>query len=233
MKGKSNMNYTTLLFDLDDTLFDFLASEKRAINFLMGDYGIEPTEEQHRLYSEINAAKWKKLEKGELTRKELGIERFADFFEQIGIDADPVEANRKYMEYLSQPGILLDGALETCKKLSEKYSLYLITNGTGFVQRGRLKNSPLMLYIKAVFISEDIGFNKPSREYFDYVLANIDEKDKSKVLVIGDSLSSDIAGAKNSGLDACWVNRKSSAEKAEAKFTVNNVSELADGLLLN
>lgn len=222
------MNYTTLLFDLDDTLFDFGASEKRAINLLMSDYDVEPTEEQHRLYSDINASKWKKLEKGELTRKELGIERFADFFEQISVDADPVEANRKYMEYLSQPGILLDGALDTCKKLSEKYSLYLITNGTGFVQRGRLKNSPLMKYIEAVFISEDIGFNKPSREYFDYVLANIDEKDKSKILVIGDSPSSDIAGAKNSGLDACWVNRRCSDEKLDVKFTVNNVDKLLE-----
>lgn len=224
------MIYSTLLFDLDDTLFDFLASEKHAIKLLISDYGIDPTEEQHRLYSAINASKWKKLERGELTRNELGIERFADFFEQVGIDVDPAEANRKYMEYLSQPGILLDGALDTCKKLSEKYTLYLITNGTGFVQRGRLKNSPLMKYIKAVFISEDIGFNKPSREYFDYVLANTDEKDKSKVLVIGDSLSSDIAGAKNSGLDACWVDRRSLGKGNEAKFVIKSVTELPEML---
>ncbi len=220
------MSYTTLLFDLDNTLFDFYASEKRAIELLMKNYGVEPTNEQYRIYSEINDAKWKKLEKGELTRKELGTERFADYFKCLNIDADPAEANRAYMDFLSQPGILLDGALEVCAELSRKYTLYLVTNGTGFVQRGRLKNSPLTEYISDVFISEDIGYNKPSKEYFDYVLAHIDEKDKDKILVIGDSLSSDIAGAENSGLDACWVNRTDINSPCSAKYTVHSVTEL-------
>lgn len=222
------MQYTTLLFDLDDTLFDFEASEMRAIGLLMRNYGIEPTQEQYRLYSEINASKWKKLEKGELTRGELGVQRFADFFGCLCLNADPTQANRMYMDYLSLPGILLDGVLEVCEKLSEIYSLYLITNGTGFVQRGRLLNSPLNEYVSGVFISEDIGFNKPAKGFFDYVFAHIDEKDKSKMLVIGDSLSSDIAGARNSNLDACWVDRGSLGKGDEAKFVIKSVTELPE-----
>ena len=112
------------------------------------------------------------------------------------------------MQFLVQASFILDCALEICKKLSGNYSLYLVTNGTKIVQKGRLSGSPIMKYIKDVFISEEIGFNKPQKEYFDYVLEHIEEKDKTKILVVGDSLSSDIAGAENSGLDSCWVNTK-------------------------
>lgn len=222
------MKYTTLLFDLDETLFDFSKSEKYAIDKLMELYKIPVSEEKRRLYSEINAEKWRKLERGEVTRAELGKERFDDFFAALGVAADAVEANRSYMNFLSQAGFILDGALETCRTLSGKYSLYLITNGASVVQHGRLGGSPIMRYIKEAFISEDIGFNKPQKEYFDYVLAHIDEKDKSKMLVIGDSLSSDIAGAINSGIDSCWVNRKNADIDSGATYTIGYVIELTE-----
>ena len=225
---KKVLKYTTLLFDLDETLFDFLKSEEYAACKLMEVYGIPATKDNYELYSAINAEKWLMLEKGEITRPKLLVERFADFFDRVGAKADPAEVNITYMKLLSQAGFMLDGALDTCRILSEKYTLYLVTNGTKYVQTGRLSNSPIMEYIKGVFISEDIGYNKPQKEYFDYVLAHIEEKDKSKILVIGDSLSSDIAGAVNSGLDCCWVNRKKQAVDSPATFEIGDVTELLD-----
>lgn len=220
------MKYTTLLLDLDETLFDFSKSERYAIDRLMEKYNIPVTEENRKLYSAINDSKWKKLERGELTRPQLFKERFSDFFEKTGATADTSEANLSYMKFLSQASFILDGALETCEKLSKSYSLYLVTNGTKIVQNGRLSGSPIMKYIKDVFISEEIGLNKPQKEYFDYVLAHIDEKDKSKILVVGDSLSSDIAGALNSGLDSCWVNRKNQSVESGATYTVGSINEI-------
>lgn len=220
------MKYTTLLLDLDETLFDFSKSEKFAIDKLMEKYNIPVTEENRRLYSKINDEKWKKLERGELTRPQLFRERFDDFFKKKDVTADTDEANLSYMQFLSQASFILDGALETCKKLSGNYSLYLVTNGTKIVQNGRLSGSPIMKYIKDVFISEEIGFNKPQKEYFDYVLEHIEEKDKTKILVVGDSLSSDIAGAENSGLDSCWVNRKNQKTVSDATYTISCITEI-------
>lgn len=222
------MKYTTLLLDLDETLFDFSKSEKIAIDKLMEKYNIPVTEENRRLYSKINDEKWKKLERGELTRPQLFRERFDDFLKKTGVTADTDEANLSYMQFLSQASFILDGALETCKKLSENYSLYLVTNGTKIVQKRRLSGSPIMKYIKDVFISEEIGFNKPQKEYFDYVLEHIEEKDKTKILVVGDSLSSDIAGAENSGLDSCWVNRKNQKTVSDATYTISCITEIFD-----
>lgn len=224
------MKYTTLLFDLDETLFDFTKSEKYAIDKLMELYDIPVSDENRKLYSAINAEKWRKLERGEVTRAELGKERFDNFFTAVGASGDAVEANRSYMTFLSQASFILDGALEVCRELSEKYSLYLITNGASVVQHGRLDGSPIMKYFKAAFISEDIGLNKPQREYFDYVIDHIEESDRSKILVIGDSLSSDIAGAINSGLDSCWVNRKNAETDCGATYTIGYVTDLI-GLL--
>ncbi len=224
------MKYTTLLIDLDETLFDFSKSEKFAIDKLMEKYNIPVTEENRRLYSAINDEKWKKLERGELTRQQLFHERFAGFLKKTGVTADTDEANLSYMKFLSQASFILDGALETCKKLSENYSLYLVTNGTKIVQNGRLNGSPIMKYIKGVFISEEIGFNKPQKEYFAYVLEHIEERDKKKILVVGDSPSSDIAGAINSGLDSCLVNRKNQNVESGATYTISYITEIFEVL---
>lgn len=222
------MKYTTLLIDLDDTLFDFKKSEETAIDRLMESYGIPVTQENRELYSAINDSKWKLLEKGKITRAKLSTERFADFFEKVEVNADPTKADMAYKSFLAKTHFPFEGAIEACAELSKNYSLFIITNGASRVQKGRLSNSPIMKYVKDVFISEDIGFNKPSKGYFDYVLEHIEEKDKSKILVVGDSLSSDIAGAKNSGLDACWVNRNSSDISGDLALEIKSVTELVE-----
>ncbi len=219
------MKYTTLLFDLDDTLLDFGKAEDNAITLLLEKYNLPASEKNKRLYSELNKSKWTALEKGEITRKELFATRFPDFFAALGVEADGAKANEEYISFLGKGHFLLDGALETCRQLSEKYSMYIITNGAKKAQDGRLRNSPLMQYFDGVFISEEIGFDKPKKEYFDYVCDHIPEKDKSKILVIGDSLSSDIAGAVSYGLDCCWVNRGAERE-TDANYTVKKTEDL-------
>lgn len=222
------MKYTTLLLDLDETIFDFKKTEYIAIKKLMKSFDIEPTDENVKLYSGINDEKWHMLERKEITREQLFVSRFEDFFKRLNVNADAVKANEEYIGYVAQGGYILDGAIETCEKLSKEYKLYIITNGSKRSQTGRLSNSPILEYIENVFISEDIGHNKPSKEYFDYVLSHIDEKDKSKILVVGDSLQSDIKGAVNSGLDSCWINRK--GEKSDAPAyelkSINDIFEI-------
>ncbi len=219
------MKYTTLLFDLDDTLMDFGKAEENAINKLFDKYGIPATEKNIQLYIKMNKAKWTALEKGEITRKELFSTRFSDFFSTLGVEADGIKANEEYISFLAEGSFIIGGALEVCRELCKKYKMYIITNGALKAQEGRLTNSPLMKYFDGVFVSEKIGFDKPKREYFDYVFSNIEENDKSKILVIGDSLYSDIAGAVGYGLDSCWLN--GGEEKAsDATYQIKSLEEL-------
>lgn len=224
------MKYTTLLFDLDDTLMDFKKAEENAIEKLLLKYSLPATKENKRLYSVTNQSKWKALEKGEITRKELFETRFPDYFKALGVEADGAQANADYMYFLSQGRFVIDGAEDICRELKKKYSMYIITNGAKIVQQGRLTDLPLMQYFDGVFISEEVGFDKPKKEYFDHVFLNIPEKDKSKCLVIGDSLSSDITGAVNYGIDSCWISEKTSSE-IQPTYQISSLKELRDILI--
>lgn len=219
------MKYTTLLFDLDETLMDFKKAEDNAISLLLEKYGLEPTEERKTLYSQINQMKWKALEQGKITRKQLFVSRFTELFEALGIVADVTEANDEYLSFVAQGRFVFDGAEEICRELSKNFKMYIITNGSKKAQDGRLKNLPLAEYFDGVFVSEEIGHNKPEKEYFDYVFAHIDEKEKSKCLVIGDSLTSDIAGAVNYGIDSCWLN-KGEYRESPATYQIKKLDEL-------
>ncbi len=223
------MKYTTLLFDLDETLMDFKKAEDNAISLFFKKYGINPSVENKSIYSEINKRKWKALERGEITRRKLFLSRFEELFGIFGIVADAAAANDEYLSFMAEGRFVFDGAEEICRRLSENYKLYIITNGSKKAQDGRLKDLPLMKYFENVFISEEIGFDKPYREYFDYVFEHIAETDKSKCLVIGDSLTSDIAGAVNYGIDSCWLNPGEYCE-SPATYQIKKLDELFDVL---
>ncbi len=206
-----NKKYSTLLFDADNTLLDFSKSERLSLIKTMNDYGVPVNETNIRTYVDINNSLWKRLEKKEITKPELKKIRYRLFFEAINFpfDGDPFEVNEHYLALLSQCGYTMDGAAELTEKLSlAGYELYIVTNGVAKTQAQRLEKSGLLPYIRDVFVSETVGFPKPDKRFFDYVLENIPEKDKSKIIVIGDSLSSDICGAVNSGLDSIWLNMK-------------------------
>lgn len=203
--------YTTILFDADDTLLDFHGDEKRALIKVMEEYGVPVSDENCNCYSQINDGLWKRYEKGEIQKEDIKKTRFRLFFEHLQVEDgyDSLEVNNKYMTYLSGGGSTLEGATDLCRRLKEKgYDLYLVTNGTQWVQEPRLKKSGLLPYITEVFISDSIGYQKPRKEFFDKVFEDIAEKDKSRIILVGDSLSSDIKGAMNAGIDSVWFNPK-------------------------
>ena len=216
------MKYTTILFDSDDTLLDFKASEKQAIYRAFEIAGLPFDEEMRAVYSGINHGLWKALERGETTTEELLCERFRRLFEHCGYDYDPKAMNDLYFRCLSETAFTMEGAVEMLKYLHGRYELGIITNGVGYIQTARLDNADIRKYIKHLFISGEIGATKPDKAFFDHVLSRIDEKDKSKILVVGDSLTSDIKGALNSGLDCVYIG----SSENQATYSVSSITEL-------
>ncbi|MBQ4105306.1 MAG: YjjG family noncanonical pyrimidine nucleotidase [Clostridia bacterium] len=200
----SNTRFDTILLDADETIFDFLQAEKISLLDTAEKFGISATDSDAKKYSEINLSLWKKLELGAVSREELKVLRFKEWFDYMGVEnicAD--DFCKHYEQKLGNTGILLDGALDFVQKLSMHCNVYIVTNGTAVCQEGRMKNSPVREYIKGMYISEKIGFSKPDKRYFDYVFKDIGITDFSRVIIVGDSLSSDMQGGKNAGIATC------------------------------
>ena len=195
-----------LFLDLDDTILDFRKAEYIAIGKTIGDFGVEPTDEVRKLYHEINKWHWEQLELGTLTREEVLVNRFGVLFEKLGKTVDAVACARAYEKNLSQGHWFLPGAEETVDALSKKYRLFLASNGTASVQKGRMTSANLYRFFETVFVSQEIGHNKPSKAYFDACFSSIPGFDKEKAMIVGDSLSSDIKGGINAGIKTVWVN---------------------------
>ena len=218
--------YTTLLFDADNTLMDFYAAEEAGIRNTCFSFGIDCPEETGRLYSAINDSFWKRFEKGEIKREDIKVGRFEEFLNAIVSDIDPEKMATRYIEELAAGKMLLNGALPLCQKLSQKYNMYIVTNGSSYVQKKRFFGSGLEPYFKKIFISEDMGAKKPDKAYFDKVLAEVSEKDRSKICIIGDSMSSDILGGINAGIDTCFFNRNGAEKLYEPTYEVTSFEEM-------
>ncbi len=218
--------YTTLLFDNDNTLMDFYAAEDRAIKAACAAFGVEPSDENARLYSKINDSFWKRLEKGEIDRSEIKEGRFRVFCETLSLDVDYREMAAFYFEELANGNMLLDGAEELCKRLAPHYDMHLITNGSTYIQKKRLATSPITKYFGKIFISEEMGVTKPDAAFFDAVIREIPEKDKSRICIIGDSMSSDIQGGINAGIDTCFFNRAGDGRKHGPTYEVKSFEEM-------
>ena len=197
-----------VVFDADGTLFDFKKGEAEAVKEAFLSVGIELDDTLVADYSAINDSLWKMLERGEIEKKVLLYKRFELFSDKHGFGVDAKQMASTYMNMLSQKNYLFEGAEELCKALCDKANMYIVTNGVEFIQKNRYKNSGLERYFKGLFISGAIGSEKPSREYFDYVAANVPNFSRESALIIGDSLSSDIKGGVNYGIDTCWYNPK-------------------------
>ena len=195
-----------LFLDLDDTILDFHKAERIAISKTLGEFGLEPTEEVLHRYHLINKAHWEMLERGELTRAEVQWKRFAQLFREFDVAADPHGCAARYMENLSIGHYFLPRAEETVEFLSAHYRLFLASNGNASVQKGRMTSANLYRFFEQVFVSEEIGHNKPSKAYFEAAFARIPGFDPEKALMVGDSLTSDIRGGINGGIRTCWVN---------------------------
>ncbi len=218
--------YTTLLFDSDDTLLDFKAAEYSALMQMMSDKGLPFSPQNAEIYSQVNKGFWEAFERGEIEKKEIYVGRFGKFFESINVSADAVSAAATYEGNLGKNHQLISGAMALLKELYGKYEIYIVTNGRDCIQKQRLKDSNIINYVSGVFISETVGAPKPDKKYFDYVFDNITEKDLSKILIIGDSMSSDILGGINAGIDTCWYNPSGKTPKYTPTYEISTLSEL-------
>lgn len=195
-----------LFLDLDDTILDFHKAERLAISKTFRNFGIQPTEAVLHRYHEINQACWKLLEKGKLIRQEVLVRRFALLFEELGLQADAEACAAAYEKNLSIGHYFLPGAREAVEALSKKYRLFLASNGTASVQQGRMTSANLYPYFEKVYVSQELGCNKPGVEFFQRAFAQIPDFDPARAIMVGDSLTSDIQGGINAGIRTCWVN---------------------------
>ena len=206
--SEDTVKYDILLFDADDTLLDFGKSEFEAVRDCLIARGFDSSDEIIERYSQINQLHWKMLERGEITRERLYVERFAAFCREMGFVCDAQKFSDDYLKALSTKSYLFDGALDMCRELSKTHKMYVVTNGNAGVQHGRFDPSPIAKYFIRSFISEEMQSAKPSLDYFNKVFAEIPDFDPSRTLIIGDSLTSDIQGGINAGIDTCWYNPK-------------------------
>ena len=208
---------------------DFDAAERQALRRSMEDLGLPFTGDTLATYSAINQELWTALHRGETTREALKTQRFRRLADQLGLEADPVIWNELYMEALGDCGDLLPGALEVLRRIKPHCVIGLATNGSTLVQRRRLAGSPILPYLDGVFISQEVGADKPQPAYFQRVLAVL-RADPATTIMVGDDLTSDIQGAKQAGLDSIWYAPKG-GESPLPTYQVGRLEEIP-GLIL-
>ena len=215
-----------LFLDLDDTILDFKKAERMSLEKTIHSFGIEPTDENCQLYSRINQAHWEALERGELTREQVMVGRFETLFRQLCVQGDAAACSAQYMENLGDGHDFLPGAKEAVQRLSEKYKLYAATNGTKTVQKKRIQEADLEQYFQNIFISQDIGIEKPALEFFQKCFERIPGFDPKKAMIVGDSLTSDIQGGINAGMLTCWVNPKHKEGNIKPDYEIESLTQL-------
>lgn len=216
-----------VLLDLDDTILDFHKAERIALSKTIRKFGVEPDEKVLSLYHRINKAHWEMLERGELSREEVLLNRFGTLFRELGMEVDAESCARTYEGNLAVGHYFLPGAEEAVASLSEKYRLFLVSNGTAAVQKGRLTSANLYRFFERVFISQELGYNKPAKAYFDACFARIPDFDPRKAVMVGDSLTSDIQGGINAGITTVWVNPEGQSRGGiQPDYEIKNISQL-------
>ncbi|MBQ8001643.1 MAG: YjjG family noncanonical pyrimidine nucleotidase [Ruminococcus sp.] len=222
--------FDAVLLDADETIFDFLEAEKESVLKTAQSFDINADEEDARIYSSINLSFWKQLEEGTVTREELKVLRFKKWFEFLGeLHTDPYAFAASYEDTLSRTGILLEGAEEFIKRLSALCPVYIVTNGLSKCQHGRMDKSPVRKYISGLFISEEIGYTKPDRRFFYKVFEAIGITERAKVIIIGDSLTSDMQGGRNAGIKTCRYSRFATVENNPlCDYTITDYNQFFD-----
>ncbi len=221
-----------LLWDIDGTILDFLKAEYEAIKSCFHVFGLgECTNEMIQKYSLINKKYWEKLERNELTKQEVLHGRFREFFESEGISTDCVEAfNKEYQIRLGDTICFRDDSYELLKNLKGKVKQYAVTNGTKVAQDRKLAKSGLIDIFDGVFISEEVGVEKPGIGFFQYVFSQIGEYPPNEMMIIGDSLTSDMQGGNNAGIVCCWYNPKNQINNKDLRidYEIDNLQQILD-----
>lgn len=221
------MDYEIIFFDVDDTLLDFGVTEKNALHNTFMEFGFPTGLVDYRTsYKEMSKGLWEDLEQGRTTLAELAVERFRRLFLAHELDIDADAFGKAYLGYLGQETHLIEGAVELCNRLDD-YRLAIITNGFAAVQKARIGNSPLRHTFEHIIISEEVGIQKPDKGIFDYAFSKLGITDKTKVLMVGDSLTSDMQGGINYGIATCWFNPQGKPNHLGSKPTYE-IRELVD-----
>ena len=214
----------TLLFDVDGTLLDFHAAETCALDQLMDYCDITDKENAINIYHRINSALWKRIEEGTITQSRLKIQRFEEFIDELKLNFEPETLAQVFMDYLAKGTQLMDYAYETLENLSQKHDCHIVTNGITYIQKNRISYSSIQPFIKELFISEEMGVSKP--KYFDIVKQKLNPDSDEILIVIGDSLSSDMQGALSSNLKCIWYNPKHQKTELKLDGIISDLREL-------
>jgi len=225
--------YEFVLLDADRTLFDFDMAEDLALTAVLQANGLPSTEEVKAVYREENNRAWALFEEGKVTKPQLTALRFTRFMERMGLQGDGDALNRQYIANLGTHCIPFAGAEEVCRLLAKHCRLFIVTNGLETVQKGRMSRCSFKECFEAMFVSEEVGYQKPQREYFEAVAGRIPGFDPAKAIVVGDSAASDILGANNAGLDSVWYNPKGETlpEGIAATYVIKDLKELPEIIL--
>ena len=227
------MKYKHILFDADDTLLDFQAAEREALNQLFKSLNLPPTDALLEQYHKINHSLWAAFERGEITKDDILSTRFRTLLAEVGLHVDRPNLEVEYQDLLASGHMIIPGVFQILDQLKEHFDLYIVTNGVASTQYSRLNASGLSPYFKDIFISEDTGFQKPQIEFFQYVFDRIPNFDPEKAIIIGDSLSSDMQGGINASIDTCWYNpnRVVNSKRIVVTYEIQTLHQLLDILI--
>lgn len=225
------MKYEIILFDADETLFDFKKSERNAFKNTMFEFNIDYDENHHlKIYHDINSSIWKEFEEGLISQEKLKVERFKRLSANLNISFDEIEFAKSYMNHLANASFLYEDSVALLESLHKNFRLSIITNGLKYVQNNRIRKSIIAKYFDDIVVSEEVMVSKPNPKIFEHALNNINHTDKSNVLIVGDSLTSDIQGGINFGIDTCWFNPNKIVNKTGIipTYEISNLMHLKD-----
>ena len=221
-----------ILWDVDATLLDFHAAERTAILKLFRQFHLgECSDAMLQRYAKINRGYWERLEKGELTRDQVLVGRFQEFFEKEGLDVSAAPAfNEAYQQALGDTIVYCDDSYQIIDSLRGKVKQYVVSNGTIVAQEKKLRLSGLGALMDGIFLSEELGVEKPNKAFFDKIFEEIGDIDRDAMLIVGDSLTSDIRGGNNAGIRTCWYNpgHEVPIEGVHVDYEISDLHEVYD-----
>lgn len=222
--------FKVILWDVDGTLLNFDKAEKYALRQCFAKFDLkECTDAMISRYAEINKRYWKRLEAGEITKEQVLLERFSEFFQKEHIRCDKIkEFNDEYQVRLGDKIFFNDDSKSLLERLKGKAKQYAVTNGTYVAQKRKLENSGLDVLFDGIFISDQIGYEKPDIRFFDHIWKQTGVYEKDDVLIVGDSLTSDMQGGNNAGIRCCWYNPEDKENNTNVKFDylIHNLNEV-------
>ena len=218
-----------ILYDVDGTLLDFETQEEVALSYCFKKYNLgELSEEKLELYKRINLSYWEMFEKNLITKEKLVVKRFEDYLEALGVKLNAEEVNDTYFSKLGDTIVFKDNSYELVKSLKGKIKQYVVTNGAIRVQKTKLAKSGFDKLMDDVFISDEVGYQKPRKEFFDAIKNRLGDVANDEILIVGDSLTSDMKLADNCNLISCFYNPKKKDYKVDFKidYEISDLNEV-------